>query len=291
MARCIGISKNTGERCRNKALQGKKYCKYHYNRELISRWTISIILSITLFLVSVIFGNDIKNWYLGYKLDIKLNDNIYEEQGNKYVVVELDDIGGYTLHNIGGELDFVCREFNNSLIYGNATLLGPIKTLDIDSEPKPVLFKNEELVKFFSTGRGNCADAILFLKKSKNQMYYYIYYKKTDNVTLKIFNEEEIVYPFCINCDIKINIMSDEKKFSKTIFIDFPALPMIFNSSLHPVNMFGIISLGDDFCVQKVNCQKYLCEKVKNEFDYSINCNQEPLYINFNPRTEMIVAN
>jgi len=225
--RCIFLSiKSKGNQCKNKKLIDKKYCHRHKNLQNFDLQRVfnflknPYVFTVFFTLIIVLFGPSIHSKFLGYKLDI----DFYETANNLYeglAVVEIENVGGYSLHNVKGRLNFICRGFDKK-DFGEGTLDGPIKILERGAS-KALFFDNETLIKYIRGGLNDCADAVVQVyslrpineeRSEIEKAELYEYYLDNDSFIIKEVNPNYHSFKLCAPCEINITIYSDEKNFS-----------------------------------------------------------------------------
>lgn len=154
-------------------------------------------------------------------------------EGNMTIFIDIQNIGGVDLHNVKSEMIIECSKgLNDSSIidYGRYVFQQPSYHLLRQSEPKQIYFKNDELLERISKQKrfeSLCSDAHFLIFKYVNEgnegpkldlVYYAKYWKNEDKINYSIiYNFTKAIMYLCSHCKYKINIISDEKNFTKVL--------------------------------------------------------------------------
>ncbi len=255
----------------------------------------AISFSFLLFL----FGPSLYRWSLGYQLEIDFKEDIKEDKekdGKKYVMIEVNNVGGYDLHNVKGNLTFMCYSGKNIRAYGGGKLEGFVETLGFNSGPKALLFDDERLIKFvdgLNQNNKNCADSVLVVFTPKkttpnlSELEYVLlfeYLNKTDNITRKIVKDIvvkdnvsffDVSFKLCTRCVIHRTIGTKEKIFTQVETHSYTPLKMnslpiakYLEAKMAGITATYFFEVDPKSCRKKEGlCQDYVINKVIDNFN------------------------
>ncbi len=267
---------------RKKELEQKNY---HVNLILLFIGIISIIL----LLYQIGFFDSL----IGYKLRIDFYQKPRIINGNESIIVDLVNEGAFDLHNLKAKLSYHCYDATKAghdYSLGEAFFDEPSYHLLKNDKPRQIFFRDKQLIDVMDNEHNkNCSDAIFsiiaFDTNNESELKFdylmiFRYYKETDSIISEKFESMEDFKEeyFCVTCNAKLDINTDEKNFTKEInltvssamkpLLDYPGISMPGVSKYYYSKIFAS---RYDFCdIPNTNCQGHVIDKIDKlypEFD------------------------
>ena len=248
-------------------------------------WQWITLLALLLGLISF---QPIFNWvFLGYDLRIELKNDL---RGN-YSIIEISNEGGYPLHNLNGELKFLCEESWEHKVRGGK-LEGYVDTLD-KGDTKALLFKDDDLSRWMGQTEIQCADVIGEIKYFDtvddnnvilSKLLVFEYFKDNDHLKVSELEQGEELYLYkCSRCSVDITINTSEKNFITNKKFVFAGVGQNFRFignpilKIHAIDGLNIMNYDKSCFFKNIPCYKRICTKLVEDYSIPIDCDSFPL--------------